>query len=360
MQRKVKQLVLSSALKACSAQAYNGLARALSGVACIFAMHRIVERKSDSAARNLTITTGFLDEALGFLRESGAEFISLKSLGQRLAAGGPFTRPLVCLTFDDGYRDNLTLALPILRKHRAPATIFTPSGAPDRTLDVWFLRLEKAVMWNDELRPDIPGVPSVLATSTPCQKFDAYRRLSDHVHQDITQNKRHILQLLPPERISDEALAAEYFLSWSELRELADDPLATIGGHTVNHPVLCDLDEREALREIVTGRNRLSAELDRPIDVFSYPYGGRVEIGRREIRLARQAGFDLAVTTSYDQVRSRHAESLFKLPRMTLGGLREDIGALAFDILGCVRPGAPAVGLASPAVATRGYEPPAE
>lgn len=360
MRRKVRQLVLSSALKACSPHAYNGLAKALSGVGCIFAMHRVVEQKSDSAARNLTITTGFLDEALGFLRESGAEFISLKSLAQRLQAGGPFTRPMVCLTFDDGYRDNLTLALPILRKYRAPATIFTPSGAPDRSLDVWFLRLEKAVMSNEELRPDIPGVPSVLATSTPAQKFDAYRRLSDHVHQDISQNKRHILQLLPPERISDEALAAEYFLSWSELRELADDPLATIGGHTVNHPVLCDLDEGEALHEIVAGRNRLSAELDRKIDVFSYPYGGRVEIGKREVRLARQAGFDLAVTTSYDQVRARHGDNLFKLPRMALGGLRESIGALTFDVLGCVGPGAPAAGLASPAVAAPVYKPPGE
>ncbi len=340
MRRKVKQLIFSFALRAGGLQARDSLARALSGVGCVFVMHRVVREKSESPARGLTITAAFLDQALGFLRDAGAEFISLSSLGQRLASGGPHARPAICLTFDDGYRDNLTLALPILRKHNAPATIFTPSGAPDRTMDVWFLRLEKAVMSSDELRPDLPGVPPVLASSTPSQKADAYRRLSQYVHQDIMRNKERIQGLLPRARISDEALAAEQFLTWSELRELADDPLVTIGGHTVSHPVLRYLDERSALHEMVAGRSRLAAELDRAIDLFSYPYGGRKEIGRREIRLAREAGFDLAVTTFYEQVRPRHGPYAFEIPRMTLGGLREDIAALEFDVLGCIGAGA--------------------
>jgi peptidoglycan/xylan/chitin deacetylase (PgdA/CDA1 family) len=353
MRRKVKQLIYSFALRTGGLQARDSIARALSGVGCIFVMHRVVKEKSDSPARGLTITAAFLDQALGFLRDAGAEFISLSSLGQRLASGGPFAKPVVCLTFDDGYRDNLTLALPILRKHNAPATIFTPSGAPDRTMDVWFLRLEKAVMSSDELRPDLPGVPPVLASSTPSQKADAYRLLSQYVHQDIMRNKDQIQSLLPPERISDEALAAEQFLTWRELRELADDPLVTIGGHTVSHPVLRDLDERAALHEMVAGRSRLAAELDRPIDVFSYPYGGRQEIGRRELRLAREAGFDLAVTTYYEQVRPRHGAHAFEIPRMTLGGLREDIGALAFDVLGCIGAGASKDELGNAAAAGR-------
>lgn len=337
MRRRLKQLILSAVRTTCGEQAFGGLAEAMAGIGCIFVMHRVVEQKSDSAARNLTITTGFLDEALTFLRDAGAEFISLSSLGQRMASGEPFTRPFVCLSFDDGYRDNLTLALPILRKHQAPATVFTPSGAPDRTMDVWFLRLEKAVMLNDQLKVDLPGVPAVLALSTPAQKYDAYRKIADYVHQDLPRNKSQIRRLLSPERISDEALAAEHLMTWSELRELADDPLMTIGGHTVSHPVLRNLDEDEALREIVTGRDRLAAKLERPIDVFSYPYGGREEVGRREVRLARQLGFSLAVTTRYDQVRLRHRARAFEFPRMTLGGLREDIGAVAFDFLGLDR-----------------------
>jgi peptidoglycan/xylan/chitin deacetylase (PgdA/CDA1 family) len=310
----------------------------MAGVGCIFVMHRVVAQKGDSAAHNLTITTGFLDEALGFLREAGVEFISLSTLGQRLAAGGPFPRPVACFTFDDGYRDNLTLALPILRKHQAPATVFTPSGAPDNTMDVWFLRLEKAVMSRDELRLDAPGLPPVIATGTAAEKFDAYWRISKFVHKDIAHNKIHIRRLLPFEAISDEALAAEWFMTWGELRELADDPLMTIGGHTVNHPVLCNLDERDALYEMTAGRDRLSAELGRTIDLFSYPYGGREEIGRRECSLAAKAGFSLAVTTRYDNLHLSNGGRLFELPRMTLGGLQENLAALALDVFGKSEP----------------------
>jgi peptidoglycan/xylan/chitin deacetylase (PgdA/CDA1 family) len=316
------------------ARTHDHLARALAGVGCIFRMHRVVARKSDSAARHLTITAGFLDEALGFMRDAGVEFISLSALGERLASGGSFERPAVCLTFDDGYRDNLTLALPILRKHQAPATIFTPSGAPDRNMDVWFLRLENAIMARDEIRLDAPGLPPVLRTDTAGRKSRAYELVSSFVHRNIDANKSLIARLSPHGQISDEALAADFFATWDELRELADDPLVTIGCHTVSHPVLRNLSEREAFFEMTAGRDRLSAELNRPVKLFSYPYGGRAEIGRREIRLAERAGFDLAVTTYDGNIRRGGGASRFDLPRMTLGGVREDIGAVAMDVFG--------------------------
>ena len=148
MHRKLKQVALAVARKGLHEPSYDRVAKAFNGVGSIFMMHRVVAHKSESAAVNLTVTAAFLDQSLTYLQAQGVEFISLSNLCDRLSDQRTSKRHAIALTFDDGYRDNLTIALPILRKHGIPATIFVPSGAPDRAMDTWFLRLEKAVMMN--------------------------------------------------------------------------------------------------------------------------------------------------------------------------------------------------------------------
>ena len=260
--------------------------------------------------------------------------MSLHDLQARVASGASFAGTAVALTFDDGYRDNLTIALPILRKHKAPATIFVPSGAPDRDMDVWFLRLENAVMESEVLKLDLPGLPSSVSVRTPEQKYRAYRALSNHIHRDL-QRKRHLASVIWPSRkISDEALIANLMVDWAELRAAAGDPMLAIGGHTVSHPVLERLDPFEAYREIAVGRQRLEAEIHHPVTQFSFPYGGRGECGPREFDMVARAGFDLAVTTRYGTIRPHQFRKPFALPRITLGGLREDLRELALDVFG--------------------------
>jgi peptidoglycan/xylan/chitin deacetylase (PgdA/CDA1 family) len=334
MRRKLKQIALTVAQRALDQGSFRRVAGAFSGVGAVFMMHRVVVAKAESAAANLTVTTEFLDRTLSYLREQGVEFVTLAELSERLSGRRPSGRRMVALTFDDGYRDNLTLALPILRKHQIPATIFVPSGAPDRAMDIWFLRLEKAVMTNEALRPNVAGLPDLLPAGSTAEKCAAYQSLVRFVQQDLKRNRHVVESLLPCERISNEALMAESFASWAELRDAAADPLLTIGGHTVSHPVLSKLDGGDALAEMVTGRERLESELDRAIKLFAYPYGGRTECGSREFEMARRAAFDLAVTTRYDCVRPSHGGNLFALPRMTLGGLRESLDAVALDVFG--------------------------
>lgn len=333
MRRGLKQIALTLA-HAVSRDLHGRLADAYSGVGAILMMHRVVTQKSESPAVDLTVTTAFLEDTLTCLREGGVEFLPLSELRRRLAHREAFDRRAIALTFDDGYRDNLTLALPILRKHAAPATIFVPSGAPDRTMDAWFLRIEKAVMRCDELRPDEPALPAALPSGSAVEKRAAYESLVRFVHRNIPRNRIIAEKLLPRRAISDEALMAEKFASWAGLREASSDPLLTFGGHSVSHPVLADLSESDAFDEIAQSRDRMERELQRTISAFAYPYGGPAACGEREFALAKAAGYSLAVTTRYGSVRPRHRNSLFALPRMALGGSRENMDALALDVFG--------------------------
>jgi peptidoglycan/xylan/chitin deacetylase (PgdA/CDA1 family) len=314
--------------------AHRLIARTLGGLGTILMLHSIVRNKEDSPSPYLTVTAAFLEEIIIHLRRLNTDFISISGLKDRLSGKTERGSRFAIITFDDGYKDNMTLGLPVLRKHGVPAVIYVPSGAPDRTMDVWFLRLERIVQDFEELPLNMLGIAETLDLRGAAAKSAAYERLTGLSRQDMSAMRAFVNTLLPPSQISDGQLMDEVFLNWDELRTIAADPLITIGAHTVSHPVLSNLSEDEAFSEIVRGRERLQAELGRPIHHFAYPYGSAAECGEREFALAARAGFETAVTTRYGNVYPQHREHLFALPRMTLGGPVERMADTVLDVSG--------------------------
>jgi len=295
----------------------------------------VVSKKTDSLATWLTITVDFLDRVLAHLK-TRADFVTLDDVRERLTREEPIKlkRPFIAVTFDDGFRDNLTLALPILRRHKVPATVYVPSGAPDRKLDPWPWRLEKAIRKLSEVSLDLPNLPRRLSLQTFDEKQAALSLLTEHIHSNIPANRYVPELLLSKARVSDEALIVEQFASWDELRELASDRLVTIGGHTVTHLSLHDLEEDEAIAEIGNGRQRLEAQLDVGVSHFAYPYGASSNCGIREFALAARAGFVTGVTARDGNIFHQHRDHLMCLPRRGLCRSKEEISSPVLDISG--------------------------
>jgi peptidoglycan/xylan/chitin deacetylase (PgdA/CDA1 family) len=315
---------------------HQPLGRVYGGIGTVFLMHRVVADKHDSLARNLSISVDFLDTAIRYLRAQSIDIVSLDEALRRLSSSGSVRRFAV-LSFDDGYRDNLTLGLPVLERHQAPATVFVPAGAPDRRLDAWWLRLERALRSRTSINLDEQGLPPRLDFETDAAKVDALRLLSIYVSQDMPARKGLAEHLLPSSEISEEALLAELFMDWNELRKFAGHPLITVGAHTVRHAPLAALSEAAAEAEIAGGRHRLQHELDAPVDHFAYPFGDASTCGEREFALARRAGFRSAVTTRAGSVFKSHAHFPLALPRYVLGGVQENISDTALDLAGIAR-----------------------
>jgi peptidoglycan/xylan/chitin deacetylase (PgdA/CDA1 family) len=303
----------------------------LGGFGSIFCMHRVLPHKDRSVAPHLSVTSSFLEEVICHFLRNNVRFSSIHQVQELLTGHIEKVHPFVALTFDDGYRDNLTNALPILRKYKVPATIYVPSGAPDRFLNPWWLRLERALLNHDELVLEIPGLPRHIPARTMAEKRNAYAILTAYVHQNISVNQHIAMELLPQAQISDEALDADYFLSWAELLELVSEPLITIGGHTITHAVLSELAEQKALDEMSRGRDRLVAALDTTVEHFAYPYGA---ISHRDAVLAKKAGFKTAVTLRGGNIFPEHRGQLLCLPRFVLGGMREDMTHPIIDFSG--------------------------
>jgi len=110
-------------------------------------------------------------------------------------------------------------------------------------------------------------------------------------------------------------------MTWEEIGEVARDPLATIGAHTVNHVMLKKAAADEAVRnEMQLSAATIEAALGKRPAHFSYPVGDRTSAGPREFRIAAEVGFKTAVTTRPGVLFPEHAAHLTALPRISLNG----------------------------------------
>lgn len=292
------------------------------GAGVIFMMHRVSPEPTAEFEPNriLRVTPDFLERTVRQVKERGFDCISLDDLPARLAAPSG-SRPFACFTFDDGYRDNLEYAFPILRRHNVPHTLYIPTEYPDGRGDLWWLVLENAIRMSRETRVVIDGHTRTFATATTAEKERAYNAIYWHLRSLPEDAARGLVSEMAREAGFDAGqLCSDLILNWDELRTAANDPLLTIGAHTCNHLALSKLDAKDAYREMVESRARIEQELGRRCEHFSYPYGCAMTAGPREFELARQLGYKTAVTTRKGLVHRGHAGELTAIPRLSLNG----------------------------------------
>ncbi len=312
----------------------TGAARALRPLArgrgIIFTLHRVRPARPSGFQPNalLEIEPAFLDRVLHRLAEEGFKVVSLAEAAAILREDRPGP-PFAVLTFDDGYRDNVDHAQPVLERHGAPWTMFVTTGFADATARLWWLELEEAVRLLPRIELDLPQAQLSLSAQTDDEKraaFDAayaaLRALPEPAMREA------IAALAARAGIDPLAFARDHCLRWDELRALAARPGVSIGAHTLTHPMLAKHDDAFVRAELRDGRSRIEAELGRPVTHLAYPVGDPTSAGAREFALAAEAGYEVAVTTRPGHVFAGHARHLLALPRVSLNGLFQTDAAL--------------------------------
>ena len=99
-------------------------------------------------------------------------------------------------------------------------------------------------------------------------------------------------------------------MDWDDLQKLAADPNVTIGSATVNYPVLSNLRDADAQREMAMGKAVAEAAFHRDIRHFAYPFGDRDTWRRQHVAMAQETGFASAVTTLPGVVETRGRSNL--------------------------------------------------
>lgn len=320
--------ILKAALKTMH---YSGLDRMMApmarGVGMIFMLHQVTpgEPAEFEPNRILQVTPEFLDAVITQVKESGFDIVSLDEAYCRMREG-EYDRPFACFTFDDGYKDNAEFAYPIFRKHNAPFAIYVPTDFPDGRGDLWWLVLEKVLAERERLNVKVDGRARDYDLSDAAGKQAAFHEIYWWLRQIKEDDARNFVAELARDNGFDaQTFCNSLVMNWDELRELASDPLVTIGAHTRGHYALAKLPAAEAHAQMDDSITRLEYELDRPCRHFSYPYGTEDAAGEREFDFARELGMKTAVTTRKGPLFSEHEKALTALPRISLNGDYQDL-----------------------------------
>ncbi len=232
--------------------------------------------------------------------------VSLAELVQALRDRQPDIAHWVALTFDDGARNNGTVAAPILKRLSLPATFFICPGLVGR--GVW--------LWNHEARERLRTLPPAEFAALA----DSFGRTGENLEAVIKwmkslplRSRTHIERIVrdaTPNFRPSEAQRIEFdLMNWDELKAL-DPALITLGAHSTHHPILATCSPEELLHEVSDCRALLEQALTRPVEFFCYPNG---DFNPQVTQLTR-LNYTAAVTTQPGFVKP--GADLHQLPRL--------------------------------------------
>jgi peptidoglycan/xylan/chitin deacetylase (PgdA/CDA1 family) len=296
----------------------------LGGAGAILMLHNVRPPRRDRFQPNrlLEVTPKFFERVVRRLRRSGLDLVSLDEMHRRLSQNDLGRRRFVCVTFDDGYRDNLEFAYPILKKYQVPFAIYVATSFADRIGELWWLGLEAVIAQNQMVGVRLDDRDRWFEVRSVEQKRDAFDHIYSFLRQLRTENELRAImrELAARHRVDMASFCTDLCMDWKELATLAADPLVTIGAHTVNHPILTKLDDAAVRAELDNSRRVIEAALGVRPQHLAYPVGDRNAAGPREFRIAAELGFKTGVTTRPGVVFCRHAQHLTALPRISLNG----------------------------------------
>jgi peptidoglycan/xylan/chitin deacetylase (PgdA/CDA1 family) len=309
------------------------LKHALKGKAVILMYHQVCERLSDPW--ELAVTPEAFDEQVTFLKKN-FDVVPLDEI-----ADGVLSRNLsgkkIAITFDDGFSDNFSNAKPILESHSLPATFYIATHGLNSTLRYWWDELETIILHSEQLPRELHTKVGGEAVSFT---FRADSVLDERLRKEIlnwraelpASNERLTLFMnlwmkIKPLPFGEQqefitelrewagtgAATSEdgRVMTYTELRAMFENPLFSIGAHTVHHSMLAAHDDQVQAFEVRESKRIIEDFLQGQVDAFAYPYGNYNNTTKK---ILEQAGFSHAVSTESRFVSGD--DDIFALPRM--------------------------------------------
>ena len=223
-----------------------------------------------------------LERQLRFLR-SRFDIIALPRLLELLASSPAQVARKLALTFDDGLRNNITVAYPVLKKLGLPATFFVCPA----------LLGSGRWLWNHEARQRLRFLGDARDAERMIERM---KRLDYASRLRLEEEIRKATAAYVPSANEHEEFD---IAGWEDIARL-DPSLITIGSHSMTHAILTSLSDSQAEREIAASRALLEERLNRPVEIFSYPNG---DYGAKIVERVRRH-YRAAVTVANDWVRA--------------------------------------------------------
>jgi peptidoglycan/xylan/chitin deacetylase (PgdA/CDA1 family) len=225
-------------------------------------------------------------------------------------------KPRAMITFDDGYRNNCSVAFPILKEYGFPATIFICSGLLNQKKMAWYDKVIYSIQRSSCNQIEIEGKNFSFHHSDRSKRWDLINLLLTYLKKK-NEYERNIL-VDDIENALDVPLDQNecfFFLTDEDVRDLHKSGLITIGAHTANHEILTNVSIIRAEETIRKNLSDLESLINDPVYYFSYPNGN---YNNGILKLLSSTPVKAAFTTISDIYSNRY--SMFEIPRVGVGG----------------------------------------
>lgn len=288
----------------------------------ILTFHRVIPPLAGPRIHNhqgLEVSPEHLEDVIQYFLKRNYRFLSLDQL-KAILDRGDTDQKFVVFTFDDGYQDVWQYAYPIFQQYKVPFAIYISTNFPDQTAILWWYMLEDFVLRKDRISFRLSGKAYDISCVNREEKEAAFARLRRIILNEPDQLRLSgILKTIFGDLYAVLMQESQSLsLSWEQIRSLSQDPLVTIGAHTVNHYALSQLDGSTLKEEVEGSRIRIEQEIQVPVRHFAYPFGKKGEASLREFTFVQQAGFLTATTTRIGNIFPAHKNFPTALPRISI------------------------------------------
>lgn len=272
----------------------------------VLTYHRIAEPCTNPFYNPVISTTveSFHDQVDWLKRRF--RLVTLDELIAQVNAGSAWREPSLLVTFDDGYRDNFDVAVPILREHNMPATFFIPSEFLDAPCLPWWdyiayvikqTQVSRLTLQRDHQAMAYPLTIDLTITS----RFEAISAIVQAFLKNTINDEVWFLDQLAKHAevpVDSNQLGRALFMSWDQAQQLVQQyPGFAVGSHSRHHYRLAGLSHEVQYHELSESQRVLEARLGHKISALAYPYGWPGTYTAYTKAIAAQVGYRIAFTS---------------------------------------------------------------
>lgn len=220
----------------------------------------------------------------------------------------------IIITFDDGYKNNYTIAYPILKKYQFPAQIFILPELINKKDNIWASKLERYINLTTIKQIRFNKKEFLLLSSTNKINFLNYLK---KIIKNLSRKKREKIINYISEKTNINDKTAFYdenhqLLNWEEINIMKSNNIS-FGSHTMTHEILLNINDKELKYQLSLSYSTLSKQFKTKRISFAYPNG----VFRDElIPLLEKINYSCALTTQYGKCSRK--SNLFKLNRIII------------------------------------------
>ncbi len=312
---------------------YSGIARLLQNFtekgAAILVYHSINNRDVFCDNR---LNPEIFEKQIAYLSKN-YKIVPLSSLIDRLQKKEMISDNWVVITFDDGYKDNITYALPILKKYNVTGTFYLPLDAVFGNYIFFYDEIQWIIDRTrvKNIKVELNGQMCVFSLENEKRKKDAIVKLVIGIRQKSHKERLDFIKQLYKVcriNISLSEKPCSIYMDEDDIKTLCACNME-IGSHTITHPNLATLPGAKLHEEINMSKLRLEKLTQNSLQAFSYPFGKKTTYNDFVKKLIKNAGYTSAVMTVFGKVN--HRSDIYALPRI---GVRDSIIRLKVNLMG--------------------------